>query len=333
MPVTPRETAATVSITGASYYLPPTVRSLGDLARDGLLSGAVEPLQTFGFANVHIAADESQVDMAVCAARSLLEDTGTSPDDVDLLLYAGALASSNVEPCAPPPAGSVLNLTSVAELFRYPASMLQHELDLANAVVAGVSQQGCASLFTAIRMGRDALIADPSVRQVLCVASDRLPSGAPRDVVLNVISDGSCAVLLRRDETGHRILACHQVSKPMMYGDASLDAEVIAAYFPTAVSTIETTLRACGLTIDDIAWIIPHNVSLRSWEILLGMLRAPRARLYSANIARVGHTIAADNVINLRDAHDAGLIAPGDKLLLFTFGFGLNWSCMILEHA
>lgn len=333
MGVTPSDQWPAVMITGASYFLPPTIRSLSDLAREGLLSGDVAPLATFGFANVRIARDESQVDMAVRAARDLLEETGTGSDDVDLVLYAGALASSGVEPSLPPPPGSVLHLTSVPELFRYPASMLQQELDLSNAVVAGVSQQGCASMFTAIRMGRAALIADPGVRQVLCVASDRLPDGAARDVVLNVVSDGACAVLLRRDGPGDRILACHQVSKPMMYGDASLDAEVIAAYFPTAVRTIEATLRMAGLTIDDIAWIIPHNVSLRSWEILLGMLKAPREKLYAANIARVGHTIAADNVINLRDAHDAGLIAPGDRLLLFTFGFGLNWSCMILEHA
>ena len=46
----------------------------------------------------------------------------------------------------------------------------------------------------------------------------------------------------------------------------------------------------------------------------------------------MGHTIAADNFINLRDATDSGLIRKGDLLLLFTFGYGLNWSCMVVEH-
>jgi 3-oxoacyl-[acyl-carrier-protein] synthase-3 len=86
------------------------------------------------------------------------------------------------------------------------------------------------------------------------------------------------------------------------------------------------------MTIADVDWIIPHNVSLRSWEILLGLIGCPREKLYSDNIGRVGHTIAADNFINLRDATDAGVIHQGDRLLLFTFGYGLNWSCMILEH-
>ena len=29
---------------------------------------------------------------------------------------------------------------------------------------------------------------------------------------------------------------------------------------------------------------------------------------------------------------DAGTLKCGDKLLLFNFGFGANWSCLILEH-
>lgn len=333
-PPTPLSNPVTgvIGLAGASYYLPACSRSVRELARLSLIAGDVGPLETFGFQNARVARDESHVDMAVRAARSVLEDTDTDPTDIDMVLYAGALASSSAVPCAPPPPGSVLHLTSVAELFRYPAAMLQDELALDNAVVTGINQQACASIFSAMQLARSTLLADAEVRTVLCVASDRLPDGAPRDILFNVVSDGACAALLRRDTPSNRILAFHQVTKSMSYGDASLDAEVIAAYFPTAVNVIEAALRKARLSLDDIAWIIPHNVSLRSWEILLGMLRVPLSRLFSANIARVGHTMAADNLVNLRDAQDAGLLRKGDRLLLFTFGFGLNWSCMILEH-
>ncbi|HYC52088.1 MAG TPA: 3-oxoacyl-[acyl-carrier-protein] synthase III C-terminal domain-containing protein [Gemmatimonadaceae bacterium] len=328
--VTPAPSPA-VGIAGAAYYLPPVAKDLRTLAKEGLLTGDVAPLETFGFARARVA-QESHVEMAIHASRAVLEETDTDPADVQLVLYAGALASSSVAPCAPPPRGSLLHLGSVPELFRYPASILQQELDLTSAVVTGVNQQACASIFSAIQLGRMTLASDPDVHTVLCVASDRLPDGAPRDIIFNLVSDGACAVLLRRDAPRNRILAVHQVTKGMMYGEVALDAEVIAAYFPTAVTVIQDTLQKAQLTMDDIAWIIPHNVSLRSWEILLGMLKAPVAKLFSGNIARVGHTMAADNIINLRDADDAGLLKPGDRLLLFTFGFGLNWSCMILEH-
>ena len=324
--------ADAAGIAGIAYYLPPTTYTLRELAAAGMLAGDVEPLEKFGFARAHVARNESHVDMAVHAARTLLDETDTDPADVDLVLYAGALASSSVAECLPAPPGTMLHLASLPELFRYPASLLQNELDLTNATVAGINQQACASIFSAIQMGRSTLVADPDVHTVLCVSSDRLPDGAPRDVIYNLVSDGACAVLLRRDAPTNRIVAYHQTTKPMIWGDASLDAEVIAAYFPTAVTVIEAALRKARLSMGDISLVIPHNVSLRSWEILLGMLHIPKEKLFSANIARVGHTMAADNLVNLKDAQDAGLLHAGDKLLLFTFGFGLNWSCMILEH-
>lgn len=324
------QAAAQVGIAGAAYYLPPHGRTIRQLAGAGLIAGDVAPLETFGFLNARVAVGETHVGMAVRAAGSVLDETDTDPADVDLVLYAGALASSGVMSCLPPPAGSVLRLDTVPELFRYPAPMLQDELDLANAVVCGVNQQGCAAMFAAMQMGRAALLSDPEMRNVLCVASDRLPDGVPRDIVFNVVSDGACAVLLRRGAPRNHIVAYHQVTRPMTAG--APDAEVVAAYFPTAARTIEQTLRKARLTIDDVAWIIPHNVSMRSWEILLGMIGAPRRKLFGGNIARVGHTIAADTIVNLRDAQDAGVLRHGDRLLLFTFGFGLNWACMVLEH-
>lgn len=320
-----------VGIAGTGYYIPPATLTIRELAERGLIAGPVEPLETFGFATARIATDETHVDMAVRAARAVLEDTDTAPEKVDLILYASALASSAVVPCGDPPAGSVLHLRTLTELFRYPVSVLQSELDLVNAVAAGVDQQGCASMFSAMQFARLTLQSEPDIETVLCVASDRLPDGVPRDLVYNVVSDGACAALLRRDAPVNRILAYHQITKGMVW-DASLDAQVIASYFPTAVTAIHGALRKARLTLDDISWIIPHNVSRRSWEILLGMLGVSPDRLFSPNIGRVGHTIAADNVINLRDAEDAGILRRGDILLLFTFGFGLNWSCMILEH-
>jgi 3-oxoacyl-[acyl-carrier-protein] synthase-3 len=72
-------------------------------------------------------------------------------------------------------------------------------------------------------------------------------------------------------------------------------------------------------------------VSARSWEILLGLLRLPNARLWTRNIARDGHTLAGDNFINLADAIDAGDVRPGDRVVLFSFGYGAHWSCITVE--
>lgn len=324
--------AAEIGMAELAYYLPPTRRSLAELEADGLLAGSPETLTAFGFEYAHVANGETHLEMAVEAARQVLDRAATDPAEIGLLLYATALTGSATMAGGSADAGdAVLRLDSVAECFQYPAPCLQAELELTRASVAGVDQQGCASLMSAVRLGRAMLSAEPELGTVLCVSADVFPAGRPRDLVYNVISDGACAVLLRRGGP-NRILACAQVTKGSYWDAAAVEHEVIAAYFPTAKNLITTTLASAGLALDDIALVIPHNVSLRSWDILRGLLELPAERVFTDNIARVGHTIASDNILNLRDAIDRGRVKSGDKLLLFTFGFGLNWSCMVVEH-
>ncbi|MGK2934436.1 MAG: 3-oxoacyl-ACP synthase III family protein [Gemmatimonadaceae bacterium] len=324
--------ATEIGMAELAYHLPPTRRSLAELHGDGLLVGSPETLATFGFQYAHVADGETHLEMAVEAARDVLERSAIDPAEIGLLLYATALTGSATMAGAPDAdAGAVLRLESVAECFQYPAPYLQAELELTRASVAGVDQQGCASLMSALRIGRAMLSAEPELGTVLCVSADVFPAGQPRDLVYNVISDGACAVLLRRGAP-NRILACAQVTKGSYWDAAAIEHEVIAAYFPTAKNLITTTLVSAGLKLDEITLVIPHNVSLRSWDILRGLLELPADRVFTNNIARVGHTIASDNILNLRDAIDCGRVASGDKLLLFTFGFGLNWSCMVVEH-
>jgi 3-oxoacyl-[acyl-carrier-protein] synthase-3 len=321
-----------VGIAGVTYHLPQTVLSLEELASRGALRSAPEMLAGFGFRHAHVAEDETHVEMAMRAVNGLLEETATDPNEIGVVLFAGALASSSTMAPDAAPDGSALHLTDFMDLFRYPVSRIQAELGLTRATAIGVDQQACASLFSAIRIGKDMLLAEEDLRTVLCVGADRFPRHASREVIYNLVSDGACAALLRKDWPANRILACGHVTKGAFWDAAEMENEVIAAYFPTARTVIEQTLRAADLTLDDIAWIVPHNVSLRSWEILLGLLHFPLERLFHDNIARVGHTIASDNLVNLRDLLDSGRVRRGDRLLLFTFGFGLNWSCIVVEH-
>lgn len=315
-------------------YLPARIATVGELDRRGLLRGSAETLRSFGFETVRLAGKESNTDMAISAAENVLRESDIDRDDIGMILYAAALNSSSTlwDGNGESASGSVLRLDSVPDLFKYPASVLQTELDLPNASVAGINQLGCASIFAALRMARALIIAEDDLEAVLCVSADKFPAGRPRDLAYNLVSDGACAALVRRGERRNRIVECTQVTKGALWDSEEIENEIIAAYFPTATGLVERTLAKAGLEMDDIALVIPHNVSLRSWEILGRLIKCPPERIYTENIARVGHTIASDNLLNLRRATEAGLIDQGDYLLLFTFGYGSNWACMIVQH-
>lgn len=322
---------STAGIHSIAEYLPANVATVGELHDRGLLSGSPETLKSFGFDTVHLAGKESNLDMAIAAAQRVLEESDIDRDEIGMILYAAALSSSATLWDGALPA-SVLQLETVADLFKYPASVLQTELDLPNASVAGINQIGCASIFAALRMAKALIVAEDDLRAVLCVSADKFPAGCHRDLAYNVVSDGACATIVRRGDSRNRIVACAQVTKGALWDSEEIENEIIAAYFPTATALIERTLAKAGLEMDDISLVIPHNVSLRSWEILGRLIQCPPERIYTENIARVGHTIASDNLLNLRRATEAGLIEKGDYLLLFTFGYGSNWACMIVQH-
>ncbi|HEY6088789.1 MAG TPA: 3-oxoacyl-[acyl-carrier-protein] synthase III C-terminal domain-containing protein [Gemmatimonadaceae bacterium] len=315
-------------------YLPGRVATVGDLHERGLLRGSPDTLRSFGFDTVHLAGEESNIDMAIAAAEKVLEESDIDRDEIGMILYAAALNSSSTlwDGNGGFPNGSVLQLDGVSDLFKYPVSLLQTELDLPNASVVGINQIGCASIFAALRMARALIVAEDDLKTVLCVSADKFPAGRYRDLAYNLVSDGACAALVRRGEGGNRIVECTQVTKGALWDSEEIENEIIAAYFPTATALVERTLAKAGIEMDDIALVIPHNVSLRSWEILGRLIGCPPDRIYTDNIARVGHTIASDNLLNLRCATESGRIQKGDKLLLFTFGYGSNWACMIVEH-
>jgi 3-oxoacyl-[acyl-carrier-protein] synthase III len=323
-----------IGIDSIAEYLPPRVATIAELGAQGLLNRSGTTLRSFGFETVHLAGDESNLDMAIAAAEKLLTENDIDRDEIGMILYATALNSSstlwNGNGVSRP--GSVLDLASVNDLFKYPGCVLQTRLDLPNAAVVGINQVGCASIFAALRMARALISTEDDLNTVLCVSADKFPPDQPRDLAYNLVSDGACAALVRRGAERNRIVECAHVTKGALWDSDTIENEIIAAYFPTAAALIERTLEKAGLSIDDIAAVIPHNVSLRSWEILGRLIKCPGDRIYTDNISKIGHTIASDTLLNLRHATDAGRVKKGDYMLLFTFGYGSNWASMVVQH-
>jgi 3-oxoacyl-[acyl-carrier-protein] synthase III len=309
-----------IGISHIAYELPGEAVELEELHLRGLLETPPERLRQFGFARAYLSNRPGE-ETALSAAHRLMEQSRVRPSDIAAIFYAGAIPQSHA-------AGGCAS----GNPFNYPVALLQYELELERAMAIGISQVGCMGLNSAIALARDFLISNGDAEHVLCVSADVLPGGVKREILYNVISDGACAVLVSRGSERNRLLYRRQVTKGYYWDSVAKKNEIIAAYFPTAQRLIRSTLEGAGVTKDDIRWIIPHNVSRRSWEILLDLVELPMERLFAGNIPRIGHVIAADNWINLRDMMERNLLRSGDKLLLLNFGFGANWACTVMEY-
>jgi 3-oxoacyl-[acyl-carrier-protein] synthase III len=85
-----------------------------------------------------------------------------------------------------------------------------------------------------------------------------------------------------------------------------------------------------GLSVEDIACVIPHQANLRIIEAIGERLGIPREKVF-VNVDRYGNTSAASVGIALDEANRSGRIKPGDYVLMVVFGGGLTWASTIVE--
>lgn len=316
-----------IGISHLAYQLPGGPIALEDLESRAQLTSPASLLREFGFNRCYAAGEGAQWGaLAVACAQKVMRQAGLCPADLEALCVYSANAPDSA-------GGGEQQPGREGELapFRYPAARLHFELGLGDVPLLGFAQRGCCGLLAMIDVATR-LLQGTEKRAMLCVAQDRLPPGSRREIMYNVVSDAAGALVLEKESPRNRLITFHQRIQTYYWDTPRREEELLAAYFPMAQRVIDECLHLSNLTVEQIAWFVPTNVSERSWAILAEILSVPPGRIWLRNIPRIGHTISCDQIINLADMEEQGAVSSGDYLLLFTFGFGASWSCLILQH-
>ena len=312
-------------------YLDHIAYALGDRAETveqavarGVTRSGIQGFREGGFLQHHVCSESvNAYDLARCA----VERIPIRPQEIDALIYATALPGNA---CLGDP-GAFSRTRDVKDLMHFAASELQAEFGLSHASVFGLDQQACTGALGALRLARNLIAAEPDVRSVLCVTADRFPGNALYEQAYNLISDGAAACVVSARRSGFRILACHAITNGA-FARAS-DDETVGTFFNYTLAAIRGALSKAGLGIDGIDWIVPQNTHAKAWRILASQLAFDPARIYFPALGTAGHVISADNLINLKALAGSGALRPGETVLLFMAGYGLNWQCLILERV
>lgn len=314
-----------IGIAGIHHVIPETGLELEILEQKGLVQTDAATLREFGF-TLSRTNELPLHELAKEAVGELLGKTATSPDEVQFFLSSAALQGS-----------LRLELPRSNPVERYDSECvtlgqrLAAECGLLNTVHLGIGQVGCTSLLATVRVAAAILEAETDATCALCLTVDECPDGSSREVMYNVVSDSACAVLLRKDHPHNQIIRSWQLSRPEFWDASTHTKDALAVnYFPLSRRFILDCLASEQLTLDDIAMVMPHNVSLNSWVILASALGLPIEKVYTHNI-HLGHTFGADCFINLHDALSRQLLKTGDRVLMFGFGMGGHWAAALVR--
>ncbi len=322
-------------ITGVSGYVPPKVLTNADLEK--LVETNDEWIRTrTGIRERHIAdAGVATSDLAIEAAKCVLQKTGTAAADVELIV----LASVTPDMFFPATACIVQNAIGAKKAWGF---------DLSAA---------CSGFSYALTVGAQ-FVGSGAHKKVLVIGSDKMSS------IINykdrgtcvLFGDGAGAVLLEPAKDGEGIVDfAHDVDGAggqflYMPGGGSANpatAETVAKemhyvhqegsqVFKYAVRRMAEMsvhlLERNGFTKDDLALLVPHQANLRIIQAAQQRLGIPDEKVM-ANIDRYANTTAGTIPLGLNEAVEQGRLHKGDLVLIVTVGAGYTTGGVLLRWA
>ncbi len=321
-------------IAGTGCYLPQRVLSNADI--EAFLDTSDEWIhERTGIRERRIAGDDEVTsDLAAEACRRAMEDAGADPASIDLLIVGTFTADTPLPSCA---------------------ARLQHKLKLRQIPAFDVSA-ACASFVYGLAIANEFVRGGTSNR-VLVVSTEilsRVTDWTDRTTAV-LFGDGAGAMVIDgRDGDRDGILSvalgsdgAHAESLLIPAGGSAepIGVEPVAPgrtkmrmhgqeVFRRAVELMSScaieAVQKAGLSMDDIAWIVPHQANRRIIAAIAHRLGVPYER-FIVNIETRGNTSGASIPIAFDEARRSGTLKRGDKVLFTALGAGLAWGAAIVE--
>jgi 3-oxoacyl-[acyl-carrier-protein] synthase-3 len=321
-------------ITGCGSFVPPATLCNEDLARTVETSDEWISTRT-GIKVRHITSEnESTAYLATEAGKRALAYAGLDAANLELIV----VATITPEMVFPSTACFVQNALGAGKAWAFDVAAacsgfvyslhLVHQMmengRLNNALVIG------AETLTKITNWKDRssciLFGDGAGAVVLERKQD-----AGRGIIYTTLgADGAYWEALNCRAYGSRHPACKPLTDPNMIFMQIKGREVYQQAVRRIVESVTECLDHCGLTINDIAMVISHQMNARIIESAAKRLELPDEKVF-VNIQKYGNTSAASVPIAFDECFRQGKVKKGDLVIFVAFGAGVTWGANIIE--
>jgi 3-oxoacyl-[acyl-carrier-protein] synthase-3 len=322
------------AITAVHGYVPDYVLTNGELAtlvdtsdawiteRTGIKERRI--LKGEGLGTSHMAAE---------AVRGLLAKTGTSPDQVDLLICA----TTTPDFVFPSTANLICDMVGIRHVGSFDV------------------QAACSGFLYALTTATQ-FIASGACRKVVVVGADKMSAiiDYTDRATCVLFGDGAGAVLLEPSGNGHGILdtliRSDGAGMPHLHQKAGgsrlppsaetvaqrlhyVHQEGAAVYKSATARMAEVATEIMGrnnLRAEMIDWLVPHQANKRIIEATAERMHLPMERVMMT-IHKTGNTTNATIPLCLWDYEER--LKPGNRLILAAFGGGFTWAGAYLTWA
>ena len=273
-----------------------------------------------GIKQRYFCENETNVDLALEAARKAIEGAGIDKSEIGVFIVA----------------------TFTPDYACPSMSCILHEqLGLRTDIPSFDLGAACAGFVYSLRIA-SSLLENATAPYALIIGSEQISTRldmTDRNTCV-LFGDGAGAAIVRLkpgtqlhsvwgSEGMKDVLGCtgQNMGKPYIFMDGQ-------RVFKNAVKRMgdaaREVLEMSEMTIDDIDYVVCHQANERIIDSVCKKLGVPEEKIFK-NISKYGNTSAATIPIALDEMNEAGMLKKGQKILLATFGAGFTWASMIIE--
>jgi 3-oxoacyl-[acyl-carrier-protein] synthase-3 len=322
------------AITGIQGYVPPDILTNQDLEK--MVDTTDEWILTrTGIRERHILKGEGlgTSDMAAEAVKMLLEKTGTSPDDIGLVICATVTPDM---------------------VFPATANIISDKAGIRNAFSFDMNA-ACSGFLYALETGSK-FIETGTHKKVIVIGADKMSSivdytnretcvlfgDAAGALLLEATTEeiGIMDSILLSDGSGriHLHMKAGGSVKPSSFETVAAKEHFVyqegQAVFKFAVTKMADVsaeiMEKNGLKPDDVSWLVPHQANLRIIEATARRMGLKKEKVM-INIERYGNTTGGTIPLCLWEWEKQ--MKKGDNIILAAFGGGFTWGAIWLKWA
>ena len=271
--------------------------------------------------------------MGIKAAQGLLEKTGTSAEDIDLIICATVTPDM---------------------VFPSTANVISAEIGAVNAFSYDISA-ACSGFLYALTTASQ-FIETGMYKKVIVVGGDKMSSiidytdrttciifgdgaGAvllePTTDDIGIVdsihkSDGNGVEFLNMKAGGSRYPATHETVDAMEHYARQDGATVFKFAVTNMADYAAKIMERNNLESDDVSWLVPHQANKRIIDATAKRMGITDDKVMM-NIEKYGNTTAGTIPLLLWDYESQ--LNKGDNLILAAFGGGFTWGAIYLKWA
>ena len=322
------------AITGINAYLPDYILTNDKLAT--MVDTSDEWIMSrTGIKERRILKGEGKgtSDMGAEAVKGLLKKTGTSAEEIDLLICATVTPDMQF----PATANIISDKAGLKNAFGYDLNAACSSYIYALVTASKFIETGTYKKIIVVGADKMSSIVDYSDRTTCVIFGDAgtatLLEPTTEDVGIKdsiLRSNGSGRVHLHQKAGGSVKPATHKTvdaKEHFIYQEG----QAVFKFAVTSMADISVEImKKNGLESKDVNWLVPHQANLRIVEATARRMKIKREQVM-INIQRYGNTTSATIPLCLWEWENE--LKKGDNLILSAFGGGFTWGSIYLKWA